>query len=145
MADHLATLLDFPVHFCPELVGSQALEAVNGLEDGQLLLLENTRYHEGEKKNDPTLSRSLAEYGDLFVNDAFGTAHRAHASTVGVAAVLREMGKEAVGGFLMEKELRFLGIGGGQVLSCGHRGRGAWGRLSATQPSRASAARRMGP
>ncbi len=110
VADHLATLLDFPVHFCTELVGPQAWEAVTGLEDGQLLLLENTRYHDGEKKNDPTLSRSLAEYGDLFVNDAFGAAHRAHASTVGVAAVLREMGKEAVGGFLMEKELRFLGM-----------------------------------
>ncbi|MBT8395844.1 MAG: phosphoglycerate kinase [Gemmatimonadetes bacterium] len=110
VAEHLSGLLDFPVRFCPELVGPVAQKAVNDLDDGQLLLLENTRFHEGEKKNDPELSRELADLCDLFVNDAFGSAHRAHASTVGAAEVLRERGREAVGGFLMEKELRYLGM-----------------------------------
>jgi phosphoglycerate kinase len=110
VAEHLSTLLDFPVLFCPELVGPEAEKAVGDLEDGQLLLLENTRFHDGEKKNDPELSRTLADFGDFFVNDAFGSAHRAHASTVGAAEVLKERGREAVAGFLMEKELRYLGM-----------------------------------
>ncbi len=108
VAEHLSTLLDFSVRFCPELVGPEAEEAVEGLADGELLLLENTRFHEGEKKNDPGLSNALADLGDMYVNDAFGTAHRAHASTVGVPEVLRRRGKEAVAGFLMEKELVYL-------------------------------------
>ena len=110
VADHLGELLDFPVRFCPELVGPEVQQAVGELADGELLLLENTRFHDGEKKNDPDLSRALAELGDLFVNDAFGSAHRAHASTVGAAEVLRGKGREAVAGFLMEKELRYLGM-----------------------------------
>ena len=110
VADHLSTLLDFTVRFCPELVGPRAKKAVEELADGELLLLENTRFHEGEKKNDLELSRALADLGDLYVNDAFGTAHRAHASTVGAADVLRGRGREAVAGFLMEKELRYLGM-----------------------------------
>ena len=110
VADHLGELLDFPVRFCPELVGPEVQKAVGELADGELLLLENTRFHVGEKKNDPDLSRALAELGDLFVNDAFGSAHRAHASTVGAAEVLRGKGREAVAGFLMEKELRYLGM-----------------------------------
>ena len=109
VAEHLGTLLDHPVFFCPEVTGDLAAQAVASLDDGQLLVLENTRYHEGEKKNDPDLAAALAEFGDLFVNDAFGTAHRAHASTVGVPDAIRAKGGEAVGGFLMEKELRFLG------------------------------------
>lgn len=110
VAEHLSTLLDFPVTFCPELVGQEAERSVEALQDGTLILLENTRFHDGEKKNDPTLSEGLADLGDLFVNDAFGTAHRAHASTVGVAEVLRRRGREAVAGFLMEKELHYLGM-----------------------------------
>ncbi len=110
VASHLAGLLDYPVRFVPELVGPGVLAAVDALGDGELLLLENTRFHLGETKNDPELSRRLAELGDLFVNDAFGAAHRAHASTVGVADAIRARGGEAVAGFLMEKELRFLGM-----------------------------------
>jgi len=110
VANHLSTLLDFTVRFCPELVGPTAKEAVEELADGELLLLENTRFHEGEKKNDLELSQALADLGDLYVNDAFGTAHRAHASTAGAADVLRGRGREAVAGFLMEKELRYLGM-----------------------------------
>jgi phosphoglycerate kinase len=110
VAEHLATLLDFPVGFSPELVGPAAREAVEGLKGGELLLLENTRFHPGETKNDPDLSAALAAYGDLYVNDAFGSAHRAHSSTVGVAERIRGKGGEAVAGFLMEKELRYLGM-----------------------------------
>ena len=110
VADHLASLLSYPVRFVPELVGPQVEEAVRGLRNGELLLLENTRFHPGETKNDPELSRILGELGDLYVNDAFGSAHRAHASTVGVAEAIRAKGGEAVAGYLMEKELRYLGM-----------------------------------
>jgi phosphoglycerate kinase len=110
VAEHLGGLLDFPVRFCPELVGPAATEAVEQLGKGELLLLENTRFHPGETKNDPELSLALAGYGDLYVNDAFGSAHRAHASTVGAAERIREKGGEAVAGFLMEKELHYLGM-----------------------------------
>jgi phosphoglycerate kinase len=110
VAEHLDTLLDHPVHFCPEVLGEEAARAVGALQDGELLLLENTRYHEGEKKNHSDLAAAWAAFGDLYVNDAFGTAHRAHASTVGVADAIRARGGEAAGGFLMEKELRFLGM-----------------------------------
>lgn len=109
VATHLATLLDFPVHFCQELVGPVAEAAVNALADGELLLMENTRFEAGEKKNDPALAQAIAGLGDFFVNDAFGAAHRAHASTVGAPEALRSVGKQAVAGFLMEKELEFLG------------------------------------
>jgi len=110
VAKHLATLLDFPVHFCPQLTGPTADRAVAGLGDGELLLLENTRFDPGETKNDLGLSESLANLADLFVNDAFGSAHRAHSSTVGAAEVIRGRGGEAVAGFLMERELRYLGM-----------------------------------
>jgi len=110
VAEHLAGLLDFPVRFSPELVGDSAQEAVEGLGGGELLLLENTRFHPGETKNDPELSAALAAYGDVYVNDAFGSAHRAHSSTKGVAERILEKGGEAVAGFLMEKELRYLGM-----------------------------------
>lgn len=110
VADHLAGLLRYPVRFSPGLVGDGATGAVEALEDGQLLLLENTRFHPGETKNDPELSEALAHFGELFVNDAFGTAHRAHASTVGAAEVIRNKGGEVVAGLLMEKELEYLGL-----------------------------------
>ncbi len=109
VAEHLAGLLDFPVHFSEALVGPAAREAVEELAGGELLLLENTRFHPGETKNDPELSLALAAYGDFYVNDAFGSAHRAHSSTVGAAEQIREKGGEAVAGFLMERELRYLG------------------------------------
>lgn len=105
----LADLLDTEVRFVEDLAGEQAREAVDSTEPGQVLLLENTRFHPGETKGDEGLARTLATYGDLFVNDAFGSAHRAHASTTGVARLVRAKGGEAVAGFLMEKELEFLG------------------------------------
>ncbi len=107
VAEHLATLLGRPVKFSPETVGPQAEAMAQALKPGDVLLLENTRFHPGERKNDPEFARQLAALAGpngLFVNDAFGSAHRAHASVVGVAQYL-----PAVAGFLMEKELDFLG------------------------------------
>lgn len=109
VARRLGELLGRPVGFVGELVGPRAAEAVSALRSGDVLLLENTRFHPGETANDPQLARELAGYGDLFVNDAFGAAHRAHASTAGVAEAIRGRGGRAVAGFLMERELRFLG------------------------------------
>jgi phosphoglycerate kinase len=91
------------VEFVEDCIGQKADEAVAELPRGQVLLLENTRFHAGEKKNDAEIARQLARHGDVYVNDAFGSAHRAHASTTGVADHL-----PAVAGFLMEKELDFL-------------------------------------
>ena len=103
-ADHLATLVDAPVHFAEDCIGPIADQAAQSLEMGQVLVLENTRFHAGEKKNDPEMAQQLANLADIYVNDAFGSAHRAHASTTGVAARL-----PAVAGFLLEKEIRYLG------------------------------------
>ena len=99
----LSALLGTDVAFADDCVGPKAKEAAAALPEGGVLLLENTRFHAGETKNDPTLSAELAELGDIYVNDAFGSAHRAHASTVGVTNHL-----PAVAGFLMEKELQYL-------------------------------------
>jgi phosphoglycerate kinase len=104
VAETLATLLDKSVAFATDCVGPQAEDAAEKLKPGEVLLLENTRFHAGEKANDPEFARQLAALVDIFVNDAFGSAHRAHASTVGVAEFL-----PAVAGFLMEKELQYLG------------------------------------
>jgi len=93
------------VVFMPETVGAEAIAATNALQAGESLLLENTRFLPGEEKNDDALSKQLAELGDLYVNDAFGAAHRAHSSTAGVAKFLHP----AVAGLLMEKELAYLG------------------------------------
>jgi phosphoglycerate kinase len=93
------------VRFLGETQTDAAVDATRQLADGELLLLENTRFLPGEEKNDAALSRALAQLGDLYVNDAFGAAHRAHASTAGVAEFVRP----AVAGFLMEKELEYLG------------------------------------
>ena len=103
-AEHLATLVDAPVQFCPTTIGAEAEAMAAALEPGQILVLENTRFDGREKKNDPEMAAALAKLGDVFVNDAFGSAHRAHASTTGVAADM-----PAVAGFLMEKELEYLG------------------------------------
>ena len=102
---HLARLTKYRVRFVETTDTDEALKATNTLPDGEILLLENTRFLGGEEKNDERLARALAQLGDFYVNDAFGAAHRAHASTEGVAHHL----KPAVAGFLMEKELRYLG------------------------------------
>ncbi|HVO41962.1 MAG TPA: phosphoglycerate kinase [Aggregatilineales bacterium] len=99
----LSELLGVPVAFAEDCVGEVAKKAAAALPPGGVLLLENTRFHPEEEKNDPDFARQLAELGDVYVNDAFGSAHRAHASTEGVAHFL-----PAVGGFLMEKELEYL-------------------------------------
>ena len=104
VADYLATLLDQPVTFVEDCIGPRAEEAANHLKPREVLLLENTRFHAGEKKNDPKMAKQLAGLADIYVNDAFGSAHRAHASTEGVAQYL-----PSVAGFLMEKEIRYLG------------------------------------
>ena len=104
VADYLATLLDQPVTFVEDCIGPRAEEAANHLRPKEVLLLENTRFHAGEKKNDPKMAKQLAGLADIYVNDAFGSAHRAHASTAGVAQYL-----PSVAGFLMEKEIRYLG------------------------------------
>lgn len=109
VASRLAELLAWPVRFGPELTGPRAAEAIRALRPREIIVLENTRFHPGETANSPELARELAATVDLFVNDAFGAAHRAHASTAGVAEALRTRGGRAVAGFLMERELRFLG------------------------------------
>lgn len=103
-AEHLAGLLGKPVSFAEDCIGPLANDAAAKLKPGDVLVLENTRFHKGETKNDPDVARQLASLADLYVNDAFGSAHRAHASTEGVTHYL-----PSVGGFLMEKEIRYLG------------------------------------
>lgn len=101
----LSQHLGRPVKFVPDCIGEAVQSAVAQLEAGQVLLLENLRFYKGEEKNDPDFARQLAQWGDVYVNDAFGTAHRAHASTEGVTHFL----KPCVAGFLMVKELDYLG------------------------------------
>lgn len=103
VAKRLEDLLGRPVAFAEDCVGDAAREAVANLPEGGVVLLENVRFHKGEEANDPEFARRLAELGDIFVNDAFGVAHRAHASTVGVPRYL-----PAVAGFLMEREIEAL-------------------------------------
>ncbi|MCH2377991.1 MAG: phosphoglycerate kinase [Pedosphaera sp.] len=109
VADKLAELIGQPVTFCEHCVGSSVAEAVDELEDGGLLLLENVRYHTEEVANDPAFAEQLAAVADVYVNDAFGAAHRTHASTVGVAKVIAKRGGPCAAGLLMERELQFLG------------------------------------
>jgi 3-phosphoglycerate kinase len=105
VAARLEKLIGCKVNFVESTDSDEALQACANLKAGEILLLENTRFLGGEEKNDQRLARTLAELGDFFVNDAFGAAHRAHASTVGVAEYLRP----AVAGLLMQKELEYLG------------------------------------
>ncbi|HXV20276.1 MAG TPA: phosphoglycerate kinase [Desulfuromonadales bacterium] len=105
VAPHLSKLLGTPVTMAPDCIGPEVEQLASGLRNGDILLLENVRFHAGEEKNEPAFCRQLASLADLYVNDAFGTAHRAHASTEGVARLL----SPAVAGFLMEKEIRYLG------------------------------------
>ena len=109
VADRLSELLGRPVQTADDVVGPNVTAAANKLQPGDVLVLENTRFHPGEKKNDAELAKQLAELADLYVDDAFGSAHRAHASTEGVAQAIRAKGGAAVAGFLMEKELQALG------------------------------------
>lgn len=104
VADYLSGLLGKPVAFAEDCIGPSAEKAAAALKPGDVLLLENTRFHPEEEKNDPVMARQLASLADAYVNDAFGSAHRAHASTEGVARFL-----PAVAGFLMEKEIQYLG------------------------------------
>ncbi len=104
VAKHLATLLPNHVKFAEDCIGEVAESACAALQPGEVLVLENTRFYKGETENDPEMARKFAKLADIYVNDAFGSAHRAHASTEGVAHYL-----PAVAGFLMEKEIRYLG------------------------------------
>jgi phosphoglycerate kinase len=109
VAEKLAEMLGSPVAFVDECVGDKAEAAANALTDGQILLLENVRFHSEEENNDPVFAARLARLADVYVNDAFGAAHRAHASTCGVARIVRAWGGRCAAGLLMERELKFLG------------------------------------
>ena len=100
----LEECLGQPVKWAPDCVGPEAEKAADDLKPGEVLLLENLRYHKAEKKNDPEFAKQLASLADIAVDDAFGVAHRAHASNVGITAYL-----ETVAGFLMEKEINYIG------------------------------------
>lgn len=104
VAKRLSELLGVPVRKLDDCIGAEVSEAVRQMKPGDVVLLENVRFHPEEKKNDPEFAQELASLADYYVNDAFGSAHRAHASVVGVASLL-----PAVAGFLMEKELNILG------------------------------------
>lgn len=103
-AKRLQELLGYPVLALKECIGDDVKKAVSGMKNGDVVLLENLRFHAEEEKNDANFAKELASLGDVFVNDAFGTAHRAHASTEGVTHYL-----PSVAGFLMEKEIEYLG------------------------------------
>ena len=103
-ADVLAGHLDKPVVMAPDCVGPEVEKIAAALKPGDVVMLENTRFHAGEEKNDLDLAKKMAALADVYVNDAFGSAHRAHSSTEGIARFL-----PAVSGFLMEQELEYLG------------------------------------
>lgn len=103
IAAKFSELLGKPVKLAPDVIGPEVLAEVDALKPGEVLLLENVRFYKEEEANDPAFAKTLASYGDLYVNDAFGTAHRAHASTEGVARYL-----PAYAGFLIEKEVKFM-------------------------------------
>jgi len=103
VAEKLAEIMNKEVKFSGNCIGPEAEKMASELKPGDILVLENTRFHAGETKNDPVMAKQLASLADIFVNDAFGSAHRAHASTVGVTDYL-----PSVAGFLLEKEIRFL-------------------------------------
>lgn len=105
VAIRFSGLINKPVKKIHACIGPEAKAAVDAMKEGEIILLENVRFHAEEEKNDPVFSKSLAELADLYVNDAFGTAHRAHASTVGVTKYLQP----ALAGYLMVKELKYLG------------------------------------
>jgi len=105
-AKRLSELLGKPVTMAPDCIGPEVEKLVSGMKNGDILMLENVRFHKGEEKNDPEFAKALASLADMYVNDAFGTAHRAHASTEGITHFLK--GPFAAG-FLIQKELKYLG------------------------------------
>lgn len=105
VAPCLSQYLGKPVKMAPDCIGPDVARMVNQMENGDVLLLENVRFHAGETKNDPEFAKALSENADIYVNNAFGTAHRAHASTEGVTHYLQP----AAAGFLLEKEIKYLG------------------------------------
>ena len=105
VAVRLGELLGQEVKFCPVTRGEELAKMANELKDGEVLLMQNTRYEKGEEKNDPELSKEWAALGDAFVMDAFGSAHRAHASTFGIPEILKAEGKQVAIGYLVEKEV----------------------------------------
>ena len=104
VAEELSRLLEIEVKLAEDVIGNSAQELTQNMQNGEIVLLENVRFEAGEEKNDEELSKKFASMAEIYVNDAFGTAHRAHSSTTGVASYL-----PAVSGFLIEKELEFLG------------------------------------
>ena len=116
VAERLSELLKKPVTFVPANEGKEVEDAVAKMQDGDVAVFENTRFQDidndfgkRESKNDPKLGEYWASLGDMYVNDAFGTAHRSHASNVGIAEAMKKDGKPVAAGFLMEKEIKFLG------------------------------------
>ncbi|HRH46891.1 MAG TPA: phosphoglycerate kinase, partial [Pyrinomonadaceae bacterium] len=105
VAEHLSELIGKEVKFASDCIGEGVKKLVDSSENGEIILLENVRYHPGEEKNEEEFAKQLAELADVYVNDAFGAAHRAHASTAGITKFV----EDSVAGFLMEKELEFLG------------------------------------
>ena len=104
VSQHLAGLVSAPVHFASDCVGEAAEKAISHATAGEIVVLENVRFHAGETENDPQFAQQLAAHADIFVNDAFGSSHRAHASVAGVTAYMNE----SVSGFLLEKEITYL-------------------------------------
>jgi phosphoglycerate kinase len=109
VAERLAELLARPVAFVDDCIGEKVEKTAAALQDGDVLLLENVRYYNEEEANDPAFAAKLAKVADVYVNDAFGAAHRAHASTEGVARLVAQRGGRCAAGLLMERELKFLG------------------------------------
>ncbi|MGN6385074.1 MAG: phosphoglycerate kinase, partial [Verrucomicrobiota bacterium] len=109
VAKKLSEMLGKPVGFLDETVGEKVENYVNAMKPGDIVLLENVRFHAEEENNDRGFAEKLARLGDIYVNDAFGAAHRAHASTAGVAQVLADRNAPRAAGLLMERELKFLG------------------------------------
>jgi phosphoglycerate kinase len=109
VAAKLSELLGKPVAFVDDCIGEPVEKAVAGMKNGDVVLLENVRYHNEEEANDPAFAEKMAKVADVYVNDAFGSAHRAHASTEGVARVVAKRGGQCAAGLLMERELKFLG------------------------------------
>ena len=104
VADYLSTKVSTKVHFASDCIGQKASETISTAKPGEIVLLENVRFHKGETKNDPDFSKALASLGDVFVNDAFGSSHRAHSSVSGIT----EYVQPAAAGFLLEKEIKYL-------------------------------------
>ena len=109
VAQKLSDLLGRPVAFVDDCIGEKVSQTASALKNGDILLLENVRFYAEEEANDPAFAAKLAENADVYINDAFGAAHRAHASTAGIAKVVSEKGGSCAAGLLMERELQFLG------------------------------------